>query len=62
MQLKMIAVLILILLIILFAIQNAAVDEIHFLFWTARISRALIIFFSMALGVALGATVSRIGR
>ncbi|MEW5766812.1 MAG: LapA family protein [bacterium] len=58
----MIAILILVLLIILFAIQNAGVDEIHFLFWTTEISRALIIFFSMVMGVALGAAISRIGR
>ncbi|WP_455233960.1 LapA family protein [Thiogranum longum] len=41
-------------LVVLFIVQNAAVVEIRFLFWTFAMSRALMIFFVLAIGVLLG--------
>ena len=41
-------------LLVLFIVQNAAVVEIRFLVWTFAMSRALMIFFVLAIGVLLG--------
>lgn len=39
---------------VLFIIQNVAVAEIRFLFWTLEMSRALLMFFILAIGIVLG--------
>lgn len=39
---------------VLFIIQNAAVMEIQFLFWSIQMSRSLIIFFLLAIGIIIG--------
>ena len=41
-------------LVVLFIIQNVAVVEIRFLFWTLSISRSLLMFFVLAIGIVLG--------
>jgi len=41
-------------LIVLFIVQNAAVVEIRFLFWTFAMSRALMSFLVLAIGMVLG--------
>lgn len=54
MNYKLILSLILACLVLLFIIQNAAVAEIHFLLWTFSMSRGLMIFFVLAIGVIIG--------
>lgn len=54
MNAKLITALCLVLLIILFTIQNAEVVTIQFLFWKLSISRVLMIFFVFTIGVAVG--------
>ena len=39
---------------VLFIIQNVAVAEIRFLFWTLSMSRSLLMFFILAIGIVLG--------
>ena len=41
-------------LVILFVLQNMAVVEIDFLFWTFAVSRALILFAVLLTGIAIG--------
>ena len=41
-------------LVVLFVIQNVSVVEIRFLFWTFAISRALLIFLVLAVGIVVG--------
>lgn len=54
MNLKLTLILILSSMAVIFIAQNAAVVEIGFLSWTASISSALLIFFTLALGFILG--------
>jgi uncharacterized integral membrane protein len=54
MSFKWIFILILFLLVVIFTAQNNAVVEINFLFWSFKMSRALIIFFSMVIGIVIG--------
>ena len=54
MNIKMYVTLILLLLIVIFTVQNAAVVTVNFLFWKLDISRALLIFFVLAIGVIIG--------
>ena len=51
---KLIVALALLLLIVIFAVQNYEVVEIKFLFWSFRASRAIIIFLTLILGFAIG--------
>lgn len=51
---KLILILILVGLVVLFIIQNVAVVEIQFLFWSMQISRSLLIFFVLAIGILVG--------
>lgn len=39
---------------VLFITQNVAVVEVNFLFWSLAMSRALLIFFTLAIGFLLG--------
>ncbi|WP_321392227.1 LapA family protein [Emcibacter sp.] len=41
-------------LIFIFTLQNATIVDIKFLFWTFSMSRALMIFLVLAVGVLLG--------
>ena len=54
MNYKLILILILAGLILLFIIQNVAVVEIKFLFWSIQMSRLLLIFFLLAIGIIIG--------
>lgn len=40
--------------VILFVIQNVSVVEIRFLFWSFAMSRALLIFFVLSVGIIVG--------
>jgi putative membrane protein len=51
---KLVFILILAGLAVLFIIQNVAVMEIQFLFWSIQMSRSLIIFFLLAIGIIIG--------
>lgn len=44
----------LILLVMIFAVQNAAVVDIKLLFWDVAISRSLLIFMMLFIGVVIG--------
>jgi uncharacterized integral membrane protein len=54
MNIKIISIIALVALVILFIIQNVTVVEIKFLFWSIQMSRALFIFFLLAIGIAIG--------
>ncbi|MBU2620836.1 MAG: LapA family protein [Proteobacteria bacterium] len=54
MNYRLILVLTLAGLAVLFIIQNIAVVEISFLFWSVQMSRSLLIFFMVAIGIIIG--------
>jgi putative membrane protein len=54
MNYKLILVLILTGLAVLFIIQNVAIVEIQFLFWSIQMSRSLLIFLLLAIGIIIG--------
>ena len=54
MNTKLIPCLILTGLAVIFIIQNVTVIDIRFLFWTLSMSRALLMFFVLAIGVVIG--------
>lgn len=54
MNVKIISMIVLIALVIVFVIQNVTVVEITFLFWSLQMSRALLIFFLLAIGIVIG--------
>lgn len=51
---KWVSVLVLMFLLVVFAVQNYAIVEIRFFFWGLRTSRAMIIFATFLLGIAVG--------
>jgi len=53
-QTKLIVTLVLVGLAVLFIVQNASVVEIRFLFWKMSMSRALFMFFMLAVGIVSG--------
>jgi uncharacterized integral membrane protein len=54
MNYKLILILILAGLAVLFIIQNVAVVEIQFLFWSIQMSRSLFMFILLAIGIIMG--------
>jgi len=54
MNLKLIFSLVLAGLIVLFVTQNVEVVEIRFMFWQVSMSRSLLIFFLLAIGIMVG--------
>ena len=54
MTLKLVMVLILASLVAVFIIQNVAAVEVSFLLWSLSLSRALLIFFTFAIGILSG--------
>jgi len=54
MNFKLISALVIIGLAVLFIIQNVTVVEVQFLFWSIQISRSLLMFFLLAVGVIAG--------
>ena len=53
-NIKLIVSLVLAALLLIFIIQNAAVVELHFLFWTLSMSRSLMILFVLFIGLVIG--------
>lgn len=51
---KVILSLVLLGLLIVFVIQNAEVLNVNFLFWSFAMSRALTLFFVLAIGIVIG--------
>lgn len=51
---KLILILTLAGLAVLFIIQNVAIVEIQFLFWSTRMPRSLLIFLLLAIGIIIG--------
>ena len=54
MNAKLILVLVLLGAAVLFIIQNVAVVEIQFLFWSMQLSRSLLMFLVLAVGILVG--------
>lgn len=54
MNLKMYITLFLLLLVVIFTVQNATAVTVNFLFWKLEISRSLLIFFVLIIGVIVG--------
>ncbi len=54
MRFKTITTLLIILLIVIFSLQNAEVIDVKFLFWKVSVSRVLIILGSFAFGILVG--------
>jgi len=54
MNIRLILVLVLTSITIIFITQNVSVVEVTFLFWSISMSRALLIFFTLAIGFVLG--------
>ena len=54
MDAKLIGVLVLAGLVVLFIIQNVAVAEIQLLFWSIQMSRSLLMFLLLAVGMIIG--------
>ncbi len=54
MNAKLIFVLVLTSLAVLFIMQNVAAVEIQFLFWSIQMSRALLMFLLLAIGIVIG--------
>ena len=59
---KVIILLILLGIVILFTLQNTQVVELRLLFWTVSMSRALMIFIVLAIGIILGMLMCNISR
>jgi uncharacterized integral membrane protein len=53
-KVRLITTLVLLLLVGVFSIQNAATVEIRLLFWQVGMSRALLIFLMLLIGVIIG--------
>ena len=54
MQIKLVISIVLAGLAVIFIVQNAAVVDIQFLFWKISMSRALFMFFMLAIGIFVG--------
>lgn len=54
MNLKLYASITLFFLVVIFTLQNAEIVQINFLFWGFSISRALMIFLLLAIGMLIG--------
>jgi uncharacterized integral membrane protein len=54
MKIKLIIGLVIICLVAIFIIQNAAIVEIQVFFWTIAVSRILLMFILLFIGIAVG--------
>ncbi|MBU2234261.1 MAG: LapA family protein [Proteobacteria bacterium] len=54
MNIRLILVLVITGITVIFITQNVSVVEVTFLFWSISMSRALLIFFTLAIGFVLG--------
>ena len=59
---KRIAVLVIALLFVILVLQNAQVVELRFLFWSAQVSRALVLMATFILGVSTGWLLERMRK
>jgi uncharacterized integral membrane protein len=51
---RLLSILVIAVLASIFVLQNAAAVEVNFLTWTISMSRALLILFTLAIGLVLG--------
>ena len=56
--LKVIIILILLAFVAVFTFQNTAVMQVHFLFWSASMSAALMLIFALIFGIIIGMLIS----
>ncbi len=54
MKYKLFAVMALLLLVLIFIIQNAAIVDISIFFWTIKVSRILLMFIILIIGIIAG--------
>ncbi len=54
MKFRLITTLVLLLLVLIFAVQNAATVEIRLLFWEVQFPRSLLIFMMLLVGILIG--------
>lgn len=54
MSVKLTSILIIVVLVALFVIQNVAIVEIQFMFWSIQMSRSILMFLLLAVGMMLG--------
>ena len=54
MSIKLILILVLTAFVVVFITQNVAPVEVAFLFWSISLSRALLIFFILMIGIIIG--------
>lgn len=59
---KVIAILVALLLLLIFVLQNHAVVEIKFFFWVFTASRAIILFLTLVIGILIGLVVPYVWR
>jgi len=59
---KISVILILLMLVIIFTLQNYEVVQVKFLFWQFEASRAIVLFLTMLIGFVIGLVVSFIKR
>lgn len=53
-QLRLVLSFVLLALVLIFAVQNVAVVEVQFLFWSLALPRSLLIFVVLSVGVIVG--------
>lgn len=53
-QIRLVIGAVLLSLVLVFALQNVAIVEVQFLFWSVRLPRSLLIFVVLAIGVVIG--------
>lgn len=54
MNIKLTLILVLSAIVLIFITQNVAAVEVTFLLWSISLSRALLIFFALAIGILIG--------
>jgi uncharacterized integral membrane protein len=54
MNFKLAVSLALLLIVVVFIVQNTAVTELRFLFWTLAMSRSLMMFLLLGIGIVVG--------
>ena len=59
---KWMLVLVLLLFLVIFAVQNYEVVNVRFLLWSFTTSRAIVIFASVVLGIVIGAVIAYINK
>ncbi|MBD3392233.1 MAG: DUF1049 domain-containing protein [Chitinivibrionales bacterium] len=62
MKVKFVLSFLLMLLVVIFTLQNTHVTQINFIFWHFSLSRALLIFIVLGIGIALGLLLGGISK